>query len=160
MSPLATLLLFATLADCPSPMCSCTSRGNTVEGARAMASAVFIGRVDSVERFADTVRIGGTGYPRPQLRARLRVLAAWPEPVPDSLALVLADSVVWVTTAASGPACGFDFDRGKEYLVYAHGPHTDLWTTKCSRTRRLGRARKDLEQLGPPAIDRRESTER
>jgi hypothetical protein len=154
-------------AGVASPACSCVFVGNSVGEARALFSAVFVGRVDSVERVTST---SGSGDRTPLVRARLRVLAAWPGAVPDSLsagrrpetaitgrgpAPVLADSVVWVTTPDSGPSCGFHFKRGAEYLVYADGPHTDLWTTKCSRTRRLGRARADLERLGQPSIDRR-----
>ena len=48
--------------------------------------------------------------------------------------------------------CGFPFELGKEYLVYAHGlPSGRLGTTICSRTRSLSRAREDLDALGPGA---------
>lgn len=151
------------------PTCSCVSVGNSVAEARARSSAVFIGRVDSLETVASPRGSGDTTWSPPLVRARLRVVAAWPGARADSLAAArhpdgaaagrgraatLADSLVWVTTPDSGPSCGFHFKRGAEYLVYANGPHTDLWTTKCSRTRRLGRARGDLERLGPPLVDR------
>jgi hypothetical protein len=143
--------------------------GNSVADARGRSSAVFVGRVDSVERVGHMIERSDTTWSVPVLRVRLQVLAAWPAALPDSLAAaddrdmgiterdaarVLADSLVWVTTPDSGPSCGFHFKRGAEYLVYADGPHTDLWTTKCSRTRSLGRARGDVRRLGTPSVDR------
>ena len=153
--------------------CSCVLVGNSVDEAQARASAVFLGRVDSVEAVPDAraSRDASAARAAPRLiRVRFRVRAVWPGGRGDSLATtgprpvlagerprtpVLTDSLVWVTTPGSGPSCGFGFDRGGEYLVYADGPLTDLGTTKCSRTRRVGRARGDLKRLGQPAVDRR-----
>lgn len=155
--------------------CSCVLVGNSVDAAQARASAVFLGRVDSVEVVPDARdrrEASAAGAARRHIRARFRVRAAWPGGRVDSLATigprpgpagerprtpVLTDSLVWVTTPAGGPSCGFGFARGGEYLVYADGPLTDLGTTKCSRTRRVGRAGGDLKRLGQPAVDRRNS---
>ena len=68
------------------------------------------------------------------------------------------DQVV-VSTASHDGECGFRFEEGKEYLIYAsHGRHfefegVDFQTTSCTRTRLLNDAAEDirvLEQLDEP----------
>jgi hypothetical protein len=54
---------------------------------------------------------------------------------------------VTVSTAADGAACGYDFDRGQTYLVYANGGGVDeaaLTTNSCMRTRAIDAAAEDL----------------
>jgi len=58
---------------------------------------------------------------------------------------------VWVSTAMSGPACGFNFDLGKQYLVYGWKAKdsfiADFSTSICSRTWRLEHAGDDVAYL-------------
>jgi 5-hydroxyisourate hydrolase-like protein (transthyretin family) len=57
-------------------------------------------------------------------------------------------SMVSVLTSGSGPACGYGFTQGEQYLVYAHkGRDGGFVTGICSRTRKLSEAREDLEFL-------------
>ena len=57
---------------------------------------------------------------------------------------------ITVHTAGSSAACGYGFQVGKEYLIYCSGKSGDVWTTNlCTRTRPLGKAKEDLEALGP-----------
>lgn len=61
---------------------------------------------------------------------------------------------VTVVTASAGAACGFHFERGREYLVYtrgaswpAHDASPQLSTDSCSRARLLENATEDLPYL-------------
>jgi hypothetical protein len=54
-----------------------------------------------------------------------------------------------VITGLGGGDCGFHFERGERYLVYAHRIEQDkrLYTGICSRTRSLSEAGEDLKYL-------------
>jgi hypothetical protein len=56
---------------------------------------------------------------------------------------------VEVHTGIDSAQCGYSFDIGNEYLVYAHGPSTkDLWISSCSRTKSFNiEGQKELKQL-------------
>jgi hypothetical protein len=57
-----------------------------------------------------------------------------------------------VSTAKSGAACGYGFEKGKKYLVYARAAEKDkpLHVSLCSRTRTEKEAEKsgDFKELG------------
>jgi hypothetical protein len=60
-----------------------------------------------------------------------------------------ATSTLEVVTGEGGGDCGFSFEEGKQYLVYAY-PHAasgKLYTGICQRTRLLSGADEDLEYL-------------
>jgi MYXO-CTERM domain-containing protein len=73
-----------------------------------------------------------------------------------------ADTVT-VTTAGSSAACGYSFEVGRTYLVYANdGDDGQLSVSLCSRTARIEDAGDDLSALGaspapapqpPPAVE-------
>ena len=52
-----------------------------------------------------------------------------------------------VMTSMSDSACGYNFQEGEEYLVYAYQPEYDLWTNNCTRTALLSEAVEDLAYL-------------
>ena len=53
-----------------------------------------------------------------------------------------------VTTSDSSASCGYSFQEGQEYLVYASEEDAQLKTGLCSGTKRLSDARADLAVLG------------
>lgn len=53
-----------------------------------------------------------------------------------------------VLTSGSSASCGYNFEKGKEYLVYANGQGTQLQTGLCSGTTLLTNAQRDLAVLG------------
>jgi hypothetical protein len=53
-----------------------------------------------------------------------------------------------VLTSSSSASCGYSFEKGKEYLVYASTQGTQLETGLCSGTKPLANARPDLAVLG------------
>ena len=58
------------------------------------------------------------------------------------------DETLLASTAAAGASCGFSFQEGHDYIVYARGEESDLRVSLCSRTGSLSRAAEDLKQLG------------
>ncbi|UFJ39722.1 hypothetical protein LOK74_16905 [Brevibacillus humidisoli] len=58
-------------------------------------------------------------------------------------------SQVIVHTALHEASCGFGFEEGKEYLVYATNEKGQQWETSlCSRTSEITNAEEDLSFLG------------
>lgn len=55
---------------------------------------------------------------------------------------------VTVTTATNSASCGYEFEVGKEYLVYGYIQDGAIETTICSRTASLADATEDLSILG------------
>jgi hypothetical protein len=54
-----------------------------------------------------------------------------------------------VYTSSQSAACGYGFQKGRTYLVYAHGNSQQrLATSICTRTKRFKDAREDLKELG------------
>lgn len=138
------LLLSAALsaAPCPpaSPRCSCIPPAAPRE-ALGQADAVFAGRVVSVteRREEDPGHPGG-----PHLEVRIVPQRRWKGAPTDT---------VVVRTADNSAACGYPFEAGGEYLVYAAGEDA-LRVVSCSRTRLLAQAGEDLAALGAPAVTR------
>ncbi|MDQ0417357.1 hypothetical protein J2Z48_001530 [Croceifilum oryzae] len=105
--------------------CSCVPLGDPIKEADK-SSAVFVGQVVKLEDDAN------------QHIATLHVSKRWKGEL---------DPELTVYTALSGAACGFEFEMGKEYLVYATKENGHLTTTICSRTKLLSEAQADLDAL-------------
>jgi hypothetical protein len=58
------------------------------------------------------------------------------------------ETQVRVYTATNSASCGFNFNLGDEYLVYASGDKSRLITGLCDRTTHISKAAKDLDVLG------------
>lgn len=141
------LALTVLLPDCASA-CSCAALpGTPQERAREAlsgATAVYSGEVvgfekpppntTMVEGTMMTVMGGGTAT------VTLRVSNVWKGPRQQTVTIR--------TGADSGGGCGYPFEEGREYLVYAgEGMTADL----CSETKPLSEASADLEALGDGA---------
>ncbi len=138
------LLLSATLSAAPCPpasaRCSCIPPRPPRE-ALGQADAVFAGRVVSVveRREEDPGHPGG-----PHLEVRIVPQRRWKGAAGDT---------VVVRTADNSAACGYAFETGGEYMVYAAGEDA-LRVNSCSRTRLLAEAGEDLAALGAPGTTR------
>jgi len=108
--------------------CSCVPPPPPVE-ALEQSDAVFSGKVLKVER--DESGFGKI--------VTLRMLRSWKG---------IQARTVRISTADNSAACGYGFEVGRKYLVYAHGEE-ELHTNICTRTRRLENAGDDLDALGP-----------
>jgi len=53
-----------------------------------------------------------------------------------------------VTTARYEASCGYSFEQGGEYIVYAYGEEDKLSIHMCLRTELIANAREDLQALG------------
>jgi uncharacterized protein len=140
------LLGIAVLLASPSPAepCSCQPPVSALQ-ARAAAAAVFLGRVESVLG----LRPGMYGLFESRV-FRFRVSRAWKG---------VSSEYVDVETAEVGTACGYPFEVGEEYLVYAYGEPTPSasvpgqrpGTSACTRTAHFSEAEeRDLRELGVP----------
>jgi hypothetical protein len=123
---------------CEAGFCSCVPLD--VAAAVQAADAVFVGSVVSVR---DTmVDRGSTHGAWRMRRVTLRVVRSWK-------GAETRDAVV--LTGMGDGDCGFPFERGQSYLVYAHSRDPGVLSASiCGRTRSLQRAAADLEELGTP----------
>lgn len=115
--------------------CTCAPPGEP-RAELAASDAVFTGRVISAE---PTDR--GDRFPR--LSVRFALAEVW-KGLPEG-------DRATVTTAADSAACGYHFEPGEDYLVYAQeGDPGTLVTGLCTRNAPLDRAGDDLAALGEP----------
>lgn len=125
---LALALILGLAMSNAALACSCAPLGPP-EKARDAADAVFSGKVLAV-------RPGTSG-----LEVDIRVEGTW-KGVP-------CETVV-VRTASDSAMCGYSFEEGKSYLIYAHRQQDALSTNLCTRTRPIDEAGEDLAALGDP----------
>lgn len=132
---LSTLLVaFALLSARPALACKCAIA--TVEEGRADASALFEGRVISIEEKSQEGAM-------PVNQVKLAVVRSWK-------GLDQEEQVVVITNTQSA-ACGYTFAKDTSYLVYARESDGHLDVSLCSRTRPIADAAEDLAKLGAGA---------
>lgn len=122
------LLIFAAFFyDNPgaNTVARCTVQPKSVEGAVKKSDAVFVGEV---------VEVNDAGSLK---EARFRVEQSWK-----------GAETKEVTVAATRTAESPRYKVGERYLVFAGLQNGKLLTGTCSRTKLVGLAREDLEQLG------------
>jgi hypothetical protein len=123
---------------CETGFCYCGGTGNVPTAVRT-SGAVFTGTVVAMR---DTT-VPMLDRPWRQRAVTLRVDRAWKG--------VESETVI-VLTRWGGGDCGFPFEPGESYLVYAHGsPGEALVAGTCGRTAELSRAAADVRALGEPA---------
>src|SRR5262245_1837235 len=132
-------LLFL-LPDRYAAACSCPRSGPACQG-YFQVDAVFAGTVTSISEVpapdAPPLRPNEFRIPR-SVRVDLTISNVFRGSI--------RGATVSVTTAGSGPACGYTFKVGEQYLVYAYRPKdgSGLAVSVCSRTRPLANAAEDL----------------
>ena len=119
--------------------CSCVQPGSPSEELEKF-SAVFAGRVVSVQHSYDP---DGRSVSRgDRSTIGFEVSAVWKGAVYEDMD---------ITTPPTGGSCGFTFEEGEEYIVYAYdSPYVDggYTTGICSRTALLEQAQEDIDALG------------
>jgi hypothetical protein len=127
------LSLLVLLPDCASA-CSCAllDSKKQVEWALSHPGAVFSGEVVKIDRPSS---IKSSSAPE---TVTFRVSESWKGPEKASLE---------VRTPVSGMSCGYPFEEGQDYLVYAYGKQ-DLKVDLCSGTKSLSKAGAELALLG------------
>ncbi|HVS00951.1 MAG TPA: hypothetical protein VMW27_30300 [Thermoanaerobaculia bacterium] len=111
--------------------CSCAPLPEPQQ-AKDQAAAVFTGTVLGITQ-EDNRRL-----------VRLRVEESWKG---------AKCGEVTVTTGLGDADCGYAFQEGQTYLIYADKDRGKLTTNICSRTRPAAEAGDDLTALGTPAAD-------
>jgi hypothetical protein len=130
---LVASLILASLLATASPAVACDfEEPPPPQEALDEATAVFAGEVIEVESVTDDP---GGNY----LAATFLVHRAWKG---------IDDSPVVVETHQDEAACGYPFEVGESYLVYAHSEGSPLTTTLYRRTTPLDLADEDLDALG------------
>jgi hypothetical protein len=124
-------LFLALLPPLPAYACSCVAPGSPEESLR-LSDAVFSGRVRSV-------KLSRSGDFE-EHRVTFQVQSIWKGSVTASIELL---------TAPDTGGCGFPFEIGRSYLVYAHAAEGTLRASLCSRSNFLEAATEDLAALGP-----------
>jgi hypothetical protein len=136
----AVVLSSTVLFAAPALACSCVLQ--TVAQAKQAAVAIFEGRVTSI------VDAPGSGDDMvPEQSVTLIVVRSWRS--------LENQETVTLRTAKSGATCGYAFELGTSYLVYAGGEPGKLLVSSCSRTRLLSEASEDLAALGSGVMPRK-----
>src|SRR5919107_6429600 len=97
------------------------------------SDAVFSGEVVDLQKGTSVSRMFG-----PSDTVTLRISEAWKGTNQGTLE---------VSTPSQGSACGYAFEEGQEYLVYAYGKQ-DLKVDACGETKQFSKADADLAVLG------------
>lgn len=122
---LLTAVLGATVADA----CKCRQPPPPKESLE-QSDAVFLGKVTDIAEAENGIVV------------TLEVAMTWKG---------VEEPTVAVSTASHSAACGFGFEKGKEYVVYAHKSEDKLSTNICTRTRAFdGKDKSEIEALGEP----------
>lgn len=141
--------IFAILTACwmsfpsISHACTCESIGPPCQSFWA-TPVVFSARAVDVKVVAKEVGKKGSGGFTMHVEVRFAVSAEYRGSVGPTVELV---------TGAGGGDCGYNFEQGREYLVYAHrGADGVLSTGICTPTKALEDAVEDLQFIGSLAI--------
>jgi len=126
--------------------CSCAPPGPLNEELTT-AAAVFTGKVVGTVEPIDGFGPISSADP---IKVTFQVYKVWKGSVSQTTN---------ITTARSGSSCGYTFEKGIEYIVYAHGSENNLSVSLCSRTQPLASAEDDLALLGVGAAPLADSFE-
>ena len=140
--------VFLLPPECASA-CSCAmlpgSQKERAEQALSDSEAVFSGEVVDYEKSPlATTMIEGS------------MVTIMMSPRPATVTLQVSEvlkgskqqTVQVATDVADGVSCGYPFEKGQKYLVYAYGGQQGFKTDGCTETKLLSKAGADLEALG------------
>jgi hypothetical protein len=144
---LAVLGFVFLIPDCASA-CMCVVEGTPKERTKEAISdsdAVFSGELVDFENTPFTTTMEGTlvtimGVTTPSATATLRVSEVWKGPKQQTVQIA--------TVPNDGVSCGYPFEEGREYLVYAYTGKQGLTVDGCGETKPLSKAGADLTLLG------------
>ncbi len=103
------------------------------------STAVFSGKVIEIKKH-EQKKAAGEYDPFTAVEAVFEVEKSWKG---------IDKKQVSVFTSSNSASCGYNFQKGQSYLVYANADEQErLVTGICSRTKNLNDAREDLNELG------------
>lgn len=140
---LGVFVVAAISAGLPRPASACTCEYPDEPGvALKKADAVFVGKAIKGQLGPPT-EPGWTSSSDPIL-VTFEVVGYWK-------GSSIGETIV-IKTARSEASCGFGFERGREYVIYAYAARENqgmgLETSLCARTRSVKDATEDFEKLG------------
>ncbi|HEX8286488.1 MAG TPA: hypothetical protein VF556_00745 [Pyrinomonadaceae bacterium] len=133
------VLAFLIFTNTEIHACSCFNPDNEtltqkVNKAKNDSQAVFTGRVLEVIQKPE----------KHQIIVKLKAEKSWKGSVSRQITIV---------TASNSALCGYNFEVGKSYLIYAQDYGTNnLQTNLCTRTAGVSEAKADLKVLGKGKI--------
>ncbi|MGI0090021.1 MAG: hypothetical protein ACREAF_06730, partial [Nitrosopumilaceae archaeon] len=116
--------------------CSCVAPAPPKESLEK-SDAVFLGRVVEIKKDLSNIVSSAQLIP-----VKFEVQRVWKGP---------AEKTITVSTALSSASCGYEFQEGETYLVYAYGKES-LQTGLCTRTQLFVDVYEDLRALGAGTI--------
>ncbi len=115
--------------------CSC-AYPDSVKAELDRKTAVFTGKVIDIVEEKQSIALNSSADP---IKVLFEVNESWKG---------VNSSQTIVRTARDDASCGYEFEKNKEYIVYAYGDNDNLETGYCERTTLLSDASEDLEILG------------
>lgn len=139
-----TILALLLLSDAASA-CSCIVPGEFDAAAQlAENDAVFAGKVTRVEELSKRQQVGEkTLLLDRQFRVTFQVKRLWKGRA------TRANSITIITQGDSA-ACGYNFEKDREYLVFAMKENDVLNVSLCSETAQLEKGESKVKALGRP----------
>lgn len=140
------LCVLALLTSAPAAgfsRCECGDPKTALEY-RDRAYAVFTGKVIDIRR---RIRPGG-------LQVKFQVEDAWKGAKHENIT-VLTDTASLLALVYRGVTCGYDFEEGSRYLVYAYyetGAHGPARVSRCGGTQPIEEAGEFIRALGTPTL--------
>lgn len=129
---------FAAMWSVTATACSCAPEPEPRTALDA-ADAVFTGRVVGLTLVPRVPEEPSTSFIAEDVAVTIVVSAVWKGEPAERVTLY---------TAFTCCVCGYPFELGKTYLIYAMQRDGQLTTSICSRTRLLEKADEDLATLG------------
>jgi len=115
-----TLTLFLLASAERSFACSCKAslepKKKQVQEAFTSSGAIFSGKI---------VEVSESPADKNSLLVKIKVAQSWKGE---------SKREIIITTAKESSMCGYGFEVGKKYLVYANGLKNELFVDNCSRT--------------------------
>ncbi len=136
-SALCSFVFLTCLASTAREAQACTCALSTLDQQLESADYAFAGTVLEIATVKDT------STSRSFLSATIAVEKVWKGNVP-------AEFEVW--TWMSSASCGYGFEIGSKFVLYAFEPYNTInhvYTHICTRNKRYEQAAKDLSKLGP-----------
>lgn len=118
--------------------CSCAVNDSVMEE-RDRNDAVFEGTATAVKKPVSLFSTSSAS----KVKTTFQVNELWKGRV---------SSRIEVTSALSGASCGFEFQEGQRYLVYARSTGNSLDVSLCSRTALFSSAGHDIVELGQGTV--------
>jgi hypothetical protein len=133
---LAAVIVFLILSAGDASACTClmdmkTPVGKQIKTAYQKAAAVFYGEVTEITRESQGVIV------------KIKVEKSWKGQL---------ESEAVVGTLADSGMCGYSFEKGKKYMVYADGNSDRLDVGLCSRTNPSDTDARYLNKIKKPVL--------